>query len=93
MPWALASQGPASCTARPTVRGPTRARPGIARPRGRLRAGLALVALLALALTGCQSLPDDGAGNPPTDDDATPGGAPAAAGAPVLQLSAAAASC
>lgn len=53
----------------------------------RRRAGVALTAILAFALTGCQSLGDGGAGDPPTDDDVVPGGTPAVAGAPVLQLS------
>lgn len=54
----------------------------------RRRAGWALTLAFAVALTGCQSLRGDDVGDPPADDDVQPGGIPAAAGAPVLQLSA-----
>ncbi len=61
-----------------------------------VRTGWALTAVLALALTGCQSL-RDGAGDPPADDvaaggsdeapaDPGPGGVPAGVGAPVVQV-------
>lgn len=53
----------------------------------RRRAGWALTAALAVALTGCQSMRDGGVGDPPADDDVAPGGIPAVAGAPLLQLS------
>lgn len=54
----------------------------------RRRAAWALTAALAVALTGCQSLRGDDVGDPPADDDVAGGGTPAAAGAPVLQISA-----
>lgn len=60
--------------------------PRRARRRASRRAALALTAVLALALTGCQSLRGGDAGDPPTGDDVVPGGVPAASGAPVLEL-------